>query len=94
MTDRTVKVVGKHIKGCAAVREEKAGRWSTCWGPVAWGEYGQPIVRTMRRYGKTGRAMKTWLRYVCNDPDCKAELHVDTDYIVEGVAKMQGPNHG
>lgn len=82
MSDKTVKVVGRHVKGCWARANEKSGHWETCWGPLAYGEYGDPIVRTERRYGKTGRVFKYWLRYVCNDTKCRAELHVETEAIL------------
>ena len=89
MSDRTVKLVGKHIKTCCGKRHERDGSWSSCWGPLAFGDYGDPLKRTERRYGKNGRVFKTWLRYVCNDSDCKAELHVDCDWILTISALIQ-----
>ena len=79
--DKQVIVVGKHRKGCHAVMLEKDGSWDTCWGPIAWGKYGQPIKVTERRYGAKGRVFKYWLRFICNDTSCKAELHVEGRFI-------------
>ncbi len=89
MPDKVVKVVGKHVKNCFAVSAKKDGRWNTCWGPVAFGEHGHPTVTTERRYGKNGRRFKTWLRFVCNDPSCKAELHVECEFILETATKIK-----
>jgi len=82
MMDKQVKVVGKHVKGCSAVRAVKLGDWDTCWGPIAWGEYGEPVVKTWRKYGKNGKRLLTWVRFVCNNTACKAELHVEADLIL------------
>ena len=82
MMDKQVKVVGKHVKGCSAVQQVKLGRWHTCWGPIAWGEYGEPVVKTWRRYGKNGHKLLTWVRFICNNTTCKAELHVEADLIL------------
>ena len=79
------KVVGKHHKNCCAVKNEKSGYWNTCWGPIAYGKHGDPIVRTDRRYGKYGLKSTYWLRYVCNDTNCPAELHVDAESILSLV---------
>jgi len=76
-----VKIVGGHIKDCFAVKNASAGVWDTCWGPLAFGRYGDPIVTTTRRYGK-GERHTQWLRFVCNDPNCHAELHIDIDAIL------------
>jgi hypothetical protein len=84
---KLVKVVGKHVKGCGALRHAQRGDWDTCWGPLAFGDYGKPIVRTERRYGKNGRVFYTWLRFVCNDTSCKAELHVEVDAVPLWAAK-------
>ncbi len=86
MSDKTVKVLGRHRKGCRAVLNEKNGTWDTCWGPLAFGAWGKPVVKTERRYGKKGRAFKTWLRFICNDPQCKAELHVDASFVLSIAA--------
>jgi len=68
---KRIKVVGKHVKDCDAVRLSRSGDWDTCWGPVA----------LQRRYGKHGRVFHTWLRFVCNDTACKAELHVEVNEV-------------
>ena len=81
--ERKVKLVGKHRKGCRALYFQRTGDRPTCWGPVAFGDYGHPIVTTARRYGKHGRAFKHWLRFVCNDTECRAELHILTDAILD-----------
>lgn len=60
MSDRQVKVVGKHRRGCDAKRLAKSGAWSTCWGPVAWGDHGDPLITVERRYGKKGRTFRKW----------------------------------
>jgi hypothetical protein len=77
-----VKVMGKHHAECYACKNEAKGFWQTCWGPVAWGKHGGPITRTERRYGKTGRRSLYWLRYLCNDTKCPAELWIATDWIL------------
>ena len=77
-----IKVVGKHHKDCYARRNYINGLWDTCWGPVAYGVHGDPVITTSRNYGK-GRKFTTWLRYVCNDTKCPAELHIDVDYILQ-----------
>ncbi len=82
MADKLVKVVGKHRKDCAAVRLAKSGSWNTCWGPIAYGEHGEPVVKTWRMYGKNGRALRSWVRFICNDGGCKAELHVEAEFIL------------
>jgi hypothetical protein len=87
MADKLAKVVGKHIKGCGAVEQVRLGHWDTCWGPIAYGERGEPVVKTWRKYGKNGQALRTWVRFVCNHVGCKAELHVEADFILSAVKK-------
>lgn len=89
--DKQVKVVGKHVNGCAAVRLAKSGEWSTPWGPIAYGERGNATVNTWRHYGKNGRKLLTWVRFVCNDTDCKAELHVESALILKAATREQRP---
>lgn len=89
MSDKTVKIVGRHIKGCAAVRLAKSGEWDTCWGPLAYGDRGDPVIVTERRYGKKGRVFKHWLRYLCNDSDCSAELHICADDLPSMLAARE-----
>lgn len=88
MADHRVKVVGKHLKNCYAAKAEKAGTWSTCWGPIAYGEHGDATVKTWRKYGKNGRALLTWVRFVCNHVGCPAELHVEADFILGAVKRL------
>ena len=85
MADRQIKVVGKHLKDCFAVKNERSGFWNTQWGPVQYGDYGPSTVSTERRYGKKGRVFKTWLVFVCNCAGCPARLHVDADFILAAV---------
>lgn len=82
------KVAVPHIKECAAVRLTKKGDWSTPWGPVAWGEHGDPVITTERRYGKNGRRFTKWVVFVCNDTACKARLHVSTDFVLTAAEKV------
>lgn len=70
----------------------KRGDWRYPWGPIAYGEHGEPTVKTWRHYGKKGRTLRTWVRFVCNDHDCKAELHVEADFIL--AAACDGDSHG
>jgi hypothetical protein len=70
MADRQVKVVGKHSKDC----------WRE-WGSVAYGKHGEPVIITRRRYGKNGWAMRSWVRVICNNTECKAELHIERKFI-------------
>lgn len=86
MADKLVKVVGKHRKDCFAVKAVREGRWYTPWGPIAYGEHGAPVVKTWRKYGKNGRKLLTWVRFVCNHGGCKAELHVESEFILTAVA--------
>lgn len=93
--DKQIKIVGKHRTGCHALALEKKGEWDTCWGPLAYGSYGAPVATTERRYGKKGRAFKYWLRFVCNDAQCKAELHVEADFILSAAtAKLRRDDGG
>lgn len=85
MADRQVKVVGKHVKGCAGERLTKTGDWPWPWGPIAWGEHGAPVMKTWRRYGMNGRSLRTWVVFVCNDTACKAQLHVEQDFILKAA---------
>ena len=85
MADRLVKVVGNHVKGCAGVRLTKEKGWPHPWGPIPWRDGDKPTVSTWRRYGKNGRALKTWVRFVCNDTKCKAELHVEAEFILKAA---------
>lgn len=89
MTDKLVKVVGSHIPNCSALKNRKSGLWTTEWGPIAFGEYGDPVVTTKRRYGKNWWAFRYWLRFVCNDPSCRAELHVEKDFILNAAKKVK-----
>src|SRR3954462_12174308 len=74
VADKMVKVVGKHVKGCFALKNAGTGFWNTQWGPIAYGRHGHPIVVTERRYGKNGRVYRHWVRFVCNNSECRAEL--------------------
>ena len=87
MADRMVKVVGKHIKDCFAVKNRRSGQWPTEWGPIAYGRYGDPIVCTERRYGKKGVRFRYWLRFICNCGGCPAELHVDSEFILQAAPR-------
>lgn len=86
MADKQVKIVGKHVKGCYALRNERDGTWDTCWGPLSFGGYGDPVVKTWRKYGKKGRVLNTWLRYICNNGGCRAELHVNSDFVLRAAS--------
>jgi hypothetical protein len=85
MSDRKVKVVGKHVRGCFTMRGRRAGEWPSHWGPLAYGEHGDPVVKTERRYGKNGRKFIHWVRFICNDTSCMAELHVASDFILSAA---------
>ena len=88
-SDKDAKIVGLHIAECAEMRSVKNGTRNTCWGPTAWGEYGEPIITTERRYGKNGRVFISWLVFVCNDTECPARLHVRIDAILEHFQRRQ-----
>lgn len=88
MADKQVKVVGKHIKDCFAVKNRRTGFWATEWGPIAYGERGAAVITTRRRYGKNGVAFRHWLRFVCNCVGCPAELHIEKDFILEAVRRV------
>jgi hypothetical protein len=88
-----VKVVGKHVKGCFALKNAGTGFWNTQWGPIAYGRHGHPIVVTERRYGKNGRVYRHWVRFVCNNSECHAELHVEGDFILS-AAKIHVASRG
>lgn len=87
--DKQVKIVGKHSRNCAGVRLTKEGSWSSPWGPLAFGDYGAPTINTWRKYGKNGRRLLTWMRFVCNDASCKAELHVESKLILRTAIKAK-----
>jgi hypothetical protein len=87
MADRLVKIVGKHAPDCFAVKNSKSGFWPTHWGPIAYGGHGSPVVRTERRYGKNGSKSRYWLRFVCNDTTCTAELHVEQQFILDAAER-------
>jgi hypothetical protein len=87
VADRQVKVVGKHIKDCFAVKNVRKGIWNTQWGPIAYGKHGAPVVTTERRYGKKGVAFKYWVRFICNCGGCPAELHVESDFILAAAKR-------
>lgn len=91
MADRVVKQVGQHMKGCFAVKAVREGHWHTPWGPIAWGEHGEPVTKTWRRYGKNGRKLLTWVRFVCNHSGCPAELHVEGDFILTAAERRLSP---
>jgi hypothetical protein len=86
MSDRQVKVVGKHRLDCFNAR---CGILGTQWAPVVHGEHGAPVVTTKRRYGRKGYAFKHWIRFICNCQDCPAELHVESDFIRTAAKKEQ-----
>jgi hypothetical protein len=77
VADRLVRVAGKHVKGCRAVHLATIGDWSTCWGPLA-----HPVVTKWRKYGRKGTKLQKWIRFKCNDINCKAELHVEAEFIL------------
>ena len=85
--DRTVKIVNKHNIDCHALKNQQAGTWKTCWGPLAFGRWGEPVVIRVRKYGKNGKRYKKWLRFICNDINCHAELHVDCDFVLAQAIK-------
>lgn len=89
MADRQVKVVGKHLKDCFAVKNVRSGVWNTQWGPIAYGKYGEPVVTTERRYGKRGHVFRHWVRFICNCTGCPAELHVEAAFILEAARECQ-----
>lgn len=91
MADKQVKVVGKHNKECYGVKATREGRWRNPWGPIAWGDHGQPTIKTWRKYGKNGRALRTWVVFVCNDGGCKAQLHVEADFILAATENRKKP---
>lgn len=91
MADKLVKKVGKHRKDCFAVKAVRERDWKTPWGPIAWGDHGEPVVKTWRRYGKNGRKLLTWVRFVCNHSGCPAELHVESEFILNSASTRTNP---
>ena len=85
--DKPIKRINKHHKKCYALENEKSGFWKTCWGPPAFGSWGEPVVHSVRKYGKKGKRIKHWLRFICNDCSCHAELHVDCDFVLAQAIK-------
>jgi hypothetical protein len=93
MADRQIKVVGKHLKDCFAIKNRRKGTWPTEWGPIQYGDYGPATVTTERRYGKNGRVYRHWLVFVCNCTGCPARLHVEADFILAAAKKaMRSPS--
>lgn len=90
MADKLVKVVGKHVKGCSAVKLEKSGQWDSCWGPIAWGTRGEPIVTTVRK----NRRNLHWVQFLCNSTACKARLYVEANFILQAVKQRDDISRG
>lgn len=74
MAERLVKIVGKHANGC----------WRE-WGPIAYGRHGEPVITTRRRSGRNGTAFRTYVRFMCNNTACEAELHVEQRFILNAA---------
>jgi hypothetical protein len=87
MADKLVKIVGRHVKGCSAVKLEKRGDWDTCWGPIAWGDRGQPIVTTVRKH----RRSLHWVQFLCNNTQCAARLYVEANFILAAEKRSREP---
>lgn len=86
-TRKVVKVVGKHVKGCAGVRSSRRGDWPTPWGPIAWGDFGSPVVKTR---SPRGQNVVSWVQFVCNDTQCHARLYVSEQFILASATKKRG----
>ena len=79
-----------HIRGCFAMRHYRSGFWPTPWGCLAFSPLGgrsklKSVEPTYRQ--KRGPASGTWLRFVCNNPQCGAHLLVrEEDVLVMASA--------
>lgn len=73
MANKIKRVVGKHRKGCHAVRAVKEGMWDTPWACSCGIEW--------HNKNGAGEGMHTWTRFICNDLKCSAYLLVSDDAI-------------
>jgi hypothetical protein len=76
------KQIGEHRTGCFAVEAAAKKEWRSPWGCIDWSEMrgGAPRVWLDARGRNHQHPGTTWLRYVCNDIQCKAILLVcETD---------------
>lgn len=75
-----IKRKNKHIKDCGAVRHVKDGVWKSAWAypKLVWAnKYGN---ETPKRSGYV-----PWLKIICNDISCHAELWVRNDNFLEDL---------
>jgi hypothetical protein len=71
---------GEHIKDCGAVRQVNLGHWKSVWSypEVVWAnKYGNQTPKQ--------RGYIAWLKIVCNDTRCLAEIWVPNDDVIDSI---------
>lgn len=66
----------KHVKECRATKAVQDSEWDTAWA--------YPVIEYAGKTSKKGRKNEImWLKFICNSRNCKAELWVKNDDILE-----------
>lgn len=75
---KRVKLLGRHRRGCFALGAAQRGRWRHPWASF--------LARTEVHYHRT------FLVFVCNDGECRAELRVEADLVCEAFDPTLNPD--
>jgi hypothetical protein len=73
--------IGKHAKDCYALRMFMAGKWDSPWACP------EMVFRNKRGY--KGHGYTTWILYKCNSPDCKAQLLLHSDDVLNAAGECE-----
>jgi hypothetical protein len=74
------RILGKHIKDCAAMRNYRNKTWSTPWAYFTpSGVYADKLGR------KRSLGGEPWMLAICNDIDCPAKIMVNETDILKSL---------
>lgn len=75
------KLLTKHSKKCRAIDSVKLGLWKHPWAFIHRFERRDSLGRKPRGTGER------WAIVICNDSNCKAQLAINEDDIINFVSK-------
>jgi len=75
------KLLTKHSKKCRAVDSVKLGLWAHPWAYIHRFERKDSLGRRTKGSGER------WAVVICNDPNCKAQLAINEEDILNFVTK-------
>lgn len=80
---KSIRILGKHIKGCLAVKAVERGDWDTPWSGVL-------VKHKPQRFGSAWKPETKghwlWTGFICNCVGCPAEIWIRRDFLDKAIA--------